>query len=58
MINLNLDEFDEKKKLNNEIHLAEQNIQPFTTLLKENNEDNKFREKDQNIYQLFLAQVN
>ena len=36
---VNLDEFDEKrKKLNNEIHLAEQNIQPFTTLLKESDE--------------------
>ena len=36
---VNLDEFDGKrKKLNNEIHIAEQNIQPFTTLLKESDE--------------------
>ena len=47
-----------KKKLNNEIHLAEQNIQPFTTLLKESDEKIiNLRKKDQNIYQLFLIQM-
>ena len=56
---VNLDEFDEKrKKLKNEIHLAEQNIQPFTTLLKESDEKIiNLRKKDQNIYQLLLIQM-